>query len=86
MKNFSRIRLARSLAINLVWPNQVFHHCAHGPQTWEWWHLFSISMVKASGVHPPSSGRHIWLYSRWGAILLGIYFDRRTPEQLGQVV
>lgn len=83
MRNFTRIRIARRpLAVNIDWPHQVFHP-SHGPQSWRWWHLFSIRAVRVS-VHPPSSGFNIWFYSRWGALILGLYFDRRTPEQLGE--
>jgi hypothetical protein len=50
----------------------------HGPQTWPWWRLASVSVIRASGVILPSTGYNVWLYTRWGAYLLGVYFDRRN--------
>lgn len=56
------------------WGNTL--HPQHGPQTWPWWRLFSVSVVRA-GVHPPSSGWNIWVYSRLGAKCLYVAIDRR---------
>ncbi|MCE0846014.1 hypothetical protein LVQ79_10700 [Buttiauxella sp. A2-C1_F] len=51
-------------------------HPSHGPQTWPWWRLFSVSVVRL-GISPPSIGRRVWFYTRWGAGFVGVYFDRR---------
>lgn len=48
----------------------------HGPQQWPWWRLFSLGLVKTA-VHKPSTGWRVWLYTRWGAGHVGVYFDRR---------
>lgn len=51
----------------------------HGPQDWPWWRLASLSL------HPTNPGRqnprvpcwHLWLYTRWGALVLWFGVDRR---------
>src|ERR1043166_3330180 len=63
--------------LKVHWPNHVFDYTHHGPQTWPWWRLVSFSWVKAS-VAAPSTGYHWWIYTRWGALMAGFYFDRRN--------
>lgn len=53
------------------------NNCTHGPQQWPWWRLFSLNVVRL-GVHPPSSGRRLWIYTRWWARCFDAYVDRRT--------
>ncbi len=50
--------------------------CKHGPQAWPWWRIVSFS-TNGIAVHKPSTGRRLWVYSRWGAIHFDVYFDRR---------
>lgn len=52
---------------------------AHGPQKWPWWSWASFSLVPIA-VYSPSYGLRLWMYTRWGAGYVGIYFDRR-PKQ-----
>lgn len=47
---------------------------SHGPQTWPWWRLISISVVTTS--HDPDclfwnipNGRNIWIYTRWYTVV-----------------
>ncbi|MEG8824735.1 hypothetical protein U4T63_22855 [Klebsiella pneumoniae] len=51
----------------------------HGPQKWPWWRLVSFSLVPIS-VYSPSYGLRLWMYTRWGADYLDIYFDRRQKQ------
>lgn len=59
--------------------------CSHGPQVWPWWKWIAFRLSHLS-VCLPSTGRVIWLYTRWGAISLGMTIDRRGmiyPEGRG---
>jgi hypothetical protein len=54
------------------------------PKLWPWWRLIAFtycnldsSVDPVFGVHPPSSGRRLWIYTRWGSIYGDIYIDRR---------
>lgn len=49
----------------------------HGPQTWEWWRLFSFSIVELDYRDPLIRGKRLWIYSRWGAIHFDLSLDRR---------
>src|SRR5262245_9867852 len=42
----------------------------HGPKSWPWWRLCSISIVKP--LHVKRWYRIIWLYTRWGAHSLDV--------------
>lgn len=48
----------------------------HGPQVWPWWLLFSMSLIKLE-VCTPSTGRRLWVYTRWGALYADFILDRR---------
>lgn len=50
--------------------------CAHAPQTWPWWRWVSVKICHLA-VHLPSTGRAIWIYTRWGAVAIDVYIDRR---------
>ncbi|WP_125124276.1 MULTISPECIES: hypothetical protein [Phytobacter] len=50
---------------------------SHGPQFWPWWRLISFSVVRQD-IRPPSTGRRMWFYTRWGAGYVGVYIDRRA--------
>ncbi len=59
--------------------------CAHGPKSWPWWKWFAIKTAHLQ-VCLPSTGRSIWLYTRWGAVALYVTVDRRgmgCPEGRG---
>ena len=60
--------------IYFYWPTP-----SHGPRTWPWWRLVTFAPVLAKPMTPPNTGHHFWIYTRWGARMLGIYFDRRGP-------
>ncbi|NID14977.1 hypothetical protein [Luteibacter yeojuensis] len=49
----------------------------HGPQTWPWWRLVSATIVRLGGIHAPSTGRRLWVYTRWGACFFDCVVDRR---------
>lgn len=49
----------------------------HGPQSWPWWRLFGVSVVRLEVV-APTTGYRLWLYTRWGAAYGDLVFDRRT--------
>jgi hypothetical protein len=49
----------------------------HGPQTWPWWRLLGIRVYKLQ-VHFPTTGKAIWVYTRWKAFNFTIVFDRRV--------
>lgn len=51
---------------------------SHGPQHWPWWRLASFSLVRLGSVARPSIGRRLWVYTRWGAVYVGVYIDRRA--------
>ena len=48
----------------------------HAPQSWPWWKLVHFSQ-NSLAVHPPSSGRRFWMYTRTRAYDLDITIDRR---------
>lgn len=61
------------------------HRCGHGPQTWPWWKWIAFR-VSHQAVCLPSTGRALWIYTRWGAICLDVVIDRRgmyKPEGRG---
>lgn len=51
--------------------------CAHAPQKWPWWKWIAFRVSHIS-VCLPSTGRAIWVYTRWGALALDIVVDRRA--------
>jgi hypothetical protein len=51
----------------------VFGPVRHGPQTWPWWRLLSVSLVR---LRLPDSGYRVWLYTRWDAVLVSVYLGR----------
>lgn len=53
------------------------HQCAHGPSKWPWWKWISFS-VSHMAVCLPSTGRALWIYTRWGAIAIDMVIDRRA--------
>jgi len=42
----------------------------HGPQTWPWWRLVTVHVVRASS---QQLAWNIWIYTRWGAWCWGWY-------------
>lgn len=61
------------------------NQCAHGPQSWPWWKLFTFKINHLS-VYLPSTGRGVWIYTRWGAVAIDLTIDRRgtiSPEGRG---
>lgn len=55
----------------------LFHKCAHGPQSWAWWQMFSLKYYPVLGVAMPSTGHRWWCYTRWGSLHFDVVFDRR---------
>lgn len=56
------------------------NRCIHGPQTWRWWHVFSVSLIKLR-VQAPTTGWRLWIYTRWWAYHFDIYFVRREDPK-----
>ena len=58
-------------------------HPAHGPQSWPWWRLLSVTAVKCwpSGVR---FNYNVWFYTRWGAWPVQVVWDTR-PGRAGGV-
>ena len=50
---------------------------SHGPQQWPWWRLLSFGLVRQD-IQRPSTGRRLWIYTRWGAFYVGIIIDMRA--------
>lgn len=50
--------------------------CAHGPKSWKWWQFVAFRLCHLS-VYLPSTGRALWIYTRWGAVALDFIIDRR---------
>lgn len=48
----------------------------HGPQSWPWWVAVSYLRCTISAA-PPSLGRRLWVYTRWGAFFIDFYVDAR---------
>lgn len=46
------------------------------PKQWAWWRLLKLYPCNLD-VAAPSSGHRLWVYTRWGAIYLDVYIDRR---------
>lgn len=63
---------------------RVLQGCSHGPQTWPWWKLFSVSMAELE-VYRPSTGHRLWIYTRRGAVHFDLIFDRRKWQQSNAV-
>lgn len=56
--------------------------CAHGPQAWPWWRWVAFRVSHLT-TYLPTTGRALWVYTRWGAFALDIVVDRRgmtSPE------
>lgn len=50
---------------------------SHGPQTWPWWRLLSLSFMRLdTHVHAPTC--RMWAYTRWGALYVDVTMDRRV--------
>lgn len=74
------LKLTNMLALNLKissthWKPR-FGGVKHGPQVWAWWHLFSLSLISLE-VYAPTTGKRLWLYTRWGALYADFILDRR---------
>lgn len=67
------------MKLHVDWPNKYnfLMKTFHGPQRWPFWKIVSISIVRCSGVIPPSIGYNLWIYTRWGALLISMFLDRR---------
>lgn len=65
------------MKIKIFPKGQWYKETAHGPKVWPWWRMFSARLYKAA-VHRPSTGYNLWIYTRWGAKCVEIYFDRRN--------
>lgn len=50
----------------------------HGPQSWSWWHLFSVRVLDLAPQNVDVRGLRTWIYTRWGAVHLDAYRDRRN--------
>lgn len=61
----------------------LFPQCTHGPQSWPWWRLLSISIVRIE-MYPPTFGYRPWFYTRWGSFHFDIVFDRRKVHACHQ--
>lgn len=46
------------------------------PKVWPWWRIAKFSLIRA-GVHPPTTGLRLWIYTRWGALFADLIIDRR---------
>jgi hypothetical protein len=69
-----RIRLVKSWAVVSfhATPNKT----QHGPQSWTWWRLFSLGLIRLD-IHKPNTGYRLWIYTRWGVRHVDIFVDRR---------
>lgn len=74
------IKLAAFLALSITFNDAHFGSKyggpKHGPQVWPWWLLFSLSLIRLE-IYAPSTGRRLWLYTRWGAVYWDFVLDRR---------
>lgn len=50
---------------------------SHGPQTWPWWRLLSIKVVRLD-ICLPSTGYRAWIYTKRGAVYFDLFIDRRA--------
>ncbi len=56
---------------------RLFRYITHGPQSWAWWHLFSVQRIPLTDVREPSTGHRWWVYTRRGSFYVDVVFDRR---------
>lgn len=69
------------------WSHHIFHP-THGPQTWPWWRLVTVSVVQAEGIQPdrtygPTPRYYIlWVYTRWGAVACDIDVRRAKCDRV----
>jgi hypothetical protein len=49
----------------------------HGPQTWPWWRLLSLSLSRLD-THAHAPTYRMWAYTRWGALFVDVTMDRRV--------
>lgn len=54
----------------------VQHDAAPRPWQWPWWRLAVFSAVDLN-VQLPSTGKRLWIYTRWGALHTAVFIDRR---------
>lgn len=80
-----RIRLNSADSLAFVCDNPfhwLFRNPGHGPQTWPWWRLLSVSVVKCmSGDRVIPLSWNAWFYTRWGSLCWHLHIDTRTPAQ-----
>lgn len=74
------LKLTDRLAVNINfttahWRSR-FGMPLHGPQVWPWWLLFSLGLVNLQTCSP-TTGKRLWVYTRWGAIYFEFILDRR---------
>lgn len=56
----------------MKWPH--VYQPSHGPQTWPWWRLITVSVVRCDGGDPiryfwiNGIYYNVWIYTRWGAV------------------
>jgi hypothetical protein len=56
---------------------------SHGPQSWPWWRLLSLSLINLRVVNhfaAPGLYWRLWIYTRWGAALIDL--DRFPDEHV----
>lgn len=54
---------------------------AHGPQTWPWWRIVSLSVIKLP-IEEPSTACRLWIYTRWRVWSFDAAIDRRPIGQM----
>ena len=53
-------------------------HPIHGPQTWPWWRLVHLFVVRLPAPRLRRAGWRLWVYTRWGAVFFDFY--NRKPK------
>lgn len=63
-----------------IWPDHYTFRdgVKHGPQTWPWWRVVTVSIVRTCSYRTEKRGWNVWFYTRWGAWCCGIY--ERVPR------
>lgn len=49
------------------------------PRTWPWWRLVSFCLCDVGDCRSPwkTTGKRLWIYTRWGSLFADYHIDRR---------
>ncbi len=67
------------------------HRPTHGPQSWPWWRLLVVNVVRCrDALQTPLPSWNVWAYTRWGAwcwyvAIRPAPWRRPTPAEIDRI-